>query len=424
MKNLFKTFLILVIFTSIAFPQNLVITEIFAKAHNNLEFEADANHDGDFGKTGNDYTHISNDQFIEIINNSSENANISGYSIYSSEFPSDVFHTFPTNTILDPWEIIVIFGGGNPTGYFNNAIVQTCNGTNQLWNGNTSTHTFTIIHSDGISIINSTPYIHSTNHGSITRETIDAQFNANHQSLINLPYYNNHYQTNAPDYYNQLVASSTKNMAFSPGVFLSGDQSLAVELTSFDGLVVNGNVKLTWTTGSECNNRGFILERKENNLDWISIATYLNNSNLVGAGNTSESTKYQFIDTEIKSGNIYSYRLTDVDESGQRTTHYNKIITIESNQDLIEVEKFQISNIYPNPFNPTTTIEYIVKENQNVSISIYNIGGELVKTLVNTTKNTGNYSVVWNAAYTSSGVYFIHFQAGDFATIEKCILMK
>ena len=84
---------------------------------------------------------------------------------------------------------------------------------------------------------------------------------------------------------------------------------------------------------------------------------------------------------------------------------------------------------YPNPFNPETTIAYSVKDAGAVSIEIYNAKGQLVKTLVNEHKATGNYSIVWNGRdnnnqAVSSGVYFYKMLAGKYSSTRKMILMK
>ena len=84
---------------------------------------------------------------------------------------------------------------------------------------------------------------------------------------------------------------------------------------------------------------------------------------------------------------------------------------------------------FPNPFNPETTIRYSVKEATPVSIDIYNVKGQLVKTLVNENKASGHYSVTWNGRDNnnlpvSSGVYFYKMLAGKYSSTRKMILMK
>ena len=86
--------------------------------------------------------------------------------------------------------------------------------------------------------------------------------------------------------------------------------------------------------------------------------------------------------------------------------------------------QFLLSQNFPNPFNPITTIKYSITEMSKVSLTIYNLLGEKVATLVNEEKVAGNYSVEFNAASLPSGVYFYRLQAGDFISTKKMILMK
>lgn len=84
---------------------------------------------------------------------------------------------------------------------------------------------------------------------------------------------------------------------------------------------------------------------------------------------------------------------------------------------------------YPNPFNPSTTISYQLTGDSYVSLSIYNIRGQLVKTLVNDTGTPGNYSVVWsgkddNDQSVNSGIYFSRLVVGDQTSVKKMLLLK
>ena len=84
---------------------------------------------------------------------------------------------------------------------------------------------------------------------------------------------------------------------------------------------------------------------------------------------------------------------------------------------------------YPNPFNPVTNIAYSVKESGNVTLEVYNIKGQLVKTLVNDVKETGEFTATWTGTdnsnkSVSSGVYFYKMKSGNYAATKKMILMK
>ncbi|MBP7309720.1 MAG: carboxypeptidase regulatory-like domain-containing protein, partial [Candidatus Cloacimonetes bacterium] len=88
-----------------------------------------------------------------------------------------------------------------------------------------------------------------------------------------------------------------------------------------------------------------------------------------------------------------------------------------------------LKNNFPNPFNPETTIAFSVKEAMPVTIEIYNVKGQKVKTLVNETKAAGNYTVPWNGTDSngrsvSSGIYYYKMTAGKYSSTKKMIMMK
>ena len=90
---------------------------------------------------------------------------------------------------------------------------------------------------------------------------------------------------------------------------------------------------------------------------------------------------------------------------------------------------YSLSNNYPNPFNPSTTIEYTVPELTNVSIDVYNSNGEKVKTIVDQSFSPGKYKVGWNGtdqygSSVASGIYFYRIVAGDFTETKNMILLK
>ena len=93
------------------------------------------------------------------------------------------------------------------------------------------------------------------------------------------------------------------------------------------------------------------------------------------------------------------------------------------------IAKTELAGNYPNPFNPETNIAYSVKETGNVTLEIYNLRGQLVKTLVNDVNESGDHIVTWNGTdYTnkkvSSGVYFYKMKADKYVSTKKMILMK
>ena len=107
----------------------------------------------------------------------------------------------------------------------------------------------------------------------------------------------------------------------------------------------------------------------------------------------------------------------------------DKITDIHENSDNIQLEKTKLYANFPNPFNPTTTIMYHIAVPDEVKLVIYNIKGQLVKTLVNDFQGVGNYSVVWhgdndNANTVASGVYFYKLQTSSVSYIRRMVLVK
>jgi hypothetical protein len=96
--------------------------------------------------------------------------------------------------------------------------------------------------------------------------------------------------------------------------------------------------------------------------------------------------------------------------------------------DLIPSE-FALEQNYPNPFNPTTSITYALKENVQVTLKIFNLLGQEVRTLVNARQEAGFKTVVWDGlnnagARVASGIYIYRIEAGTFVQARKMVLMK
>ena len=112
----------------------------------------------------------------------------------------------------------------------------------------------------------------------------------------------------------------------------------------------------------------------------------------------------------------------------------DSICTVQSSTNINSLinnvlKKCYLEQNYPNPFNPTTTFKYALKEEANVTIKIYNILGNEVKTLVNENQPAGYQSVIWNGTDQSgnpvpSGIYICRITAGNFTKSQKMVLMK
>jgi len=93
-------------------------------------------------------------------------------------------------------------------------------------------------------------------------------------------------------------------------------------------------------------------------------------------------------------------------------------------EELTETISYSLEQNYPNPFNPSTVIEYAVPKESIVNLSIFNVLGELVSTLVNEQKKPGYYEYQFNASDLASGIYIYRIQAVEFFQTKKMILLK
>jgi len=105
--------------------------------------------------------------------------------------------------------------------------------------------------------------------------------------------------------------------------------------------------------------------------------------------------------------------------SGEQPVNANDILPLNT----------EVHQNYPNPFNPVTTIRYSLVEEAKVSIIIFNVKGEKVRTLVNEYQEPQFYQTIWNGTdannkKVASGVYFYKFLAGKHLEIKKMLLIK
>ena len=108
--------------------------------------------------------------------------------------------------------------------------------------------------------------------------------------------------------------------------------------------------------------------------------------------------------------------------------------TIQTTTSVTEIDNripdnFEVSQNFPNPFNPVTKFRYALPEGRNVSIIIFDITGRKVTELVNNYQNPGTYEVTWNGKndfgeQVSSGMYIYSIKAGDHKLSKKMLLLK
>jgi hypothetical protein len=189
---------------------------------------------------------------------------------------------------------------------------------------------------------------------------------------------------------------------------------LPVELTSFHVYVKSGVAMLRWITATETNNHGFAIERTTDSRNWNEIAF------VAGSGSSSVERRYAYMDAAFPpDATELSYRLRQIDRDG--TTEYSPVVTLRLQNHVIAA----ITDAYPNPFNPTTTVRFSLKEETVASLTITDVSGRSVKTILHgAAMNSGAHAVTVHADDLPSGRYFLVLQTASEQSMYPVVLTK
>ena len=114
----------------------------------------------------------------------------------------------------------------------------------------------------------------------------------------------------------------------------------------------------------------------------------------------------------------YTYTLKQVDISGTVNTMGDLTVTVGV------AAEYNLAQNFPNPFNPTTNISYNLENDGFVNLTVYDLSGREVATLVNGHLNAGPHEVTFDATGLTSGIYFYKLTAGEYSSMHKMVLMK
>ena len=188
---------------------------------------------------------------------------------------------------------------------------------------------------------------------------------------------------------------------------------LALFTAEFHGFA---GVSLQWSTAREVGNTGFnVLRSLSDKGDLTKI-----NAELI---QPRKDGHYSFVDKNVQAGLRYYYTLEDIDANGNRTQHGPISLTVTA------PKSFVLNQNYPNPFNPSTTITFALPEATEIQLSIYNMQGQMVKTLIAGQMEAGHHAIVWTAddasgAQVSTGMYIYRIRAGQFVATRRLLLLK
>ena len=165
--------------------------------------------------------------------------------------------------------------------------------------------------------------------------------------------------------------------------------------------------------------------RSGNRYQWLKDGTPLSNT-----GNYSGVTYSTLTITQVGANEFGTYQC-QIDSSGD-TLYSRPVIITDSRLTAIAEDEspstvpndFQLLQNFPNPFNPVTTIRYLLPQQSQVLLVLYDITGRRVKTLVDGVQPPGAYSVQLDASGLSSGIYFYRIQAGTYTQTRKLVVQK
>jgi hypothetical protein len=140
---------------------------------------------------------------------------------------------------------------------------------------------------------------------------------------------------------------------------------------------------------------------------------------------------YSYTGSSLSPG-AYNITVRAVDTSGIGGVS-STYIGITSSTHFSDVDgqpmSYQLKENFPNPFNPITTISYLIPEGKLVRLEIFNVSGQKVRELVNSFEPAGRHSITWNGLdqygkVVSSGVYHYRLSAGSYVKTKKMILLR
>ena len=208
------------------------------------------------------------------------------------------------------------------------------------------------------------------------------------------------------------------------------DIPLPVEMSAFTAVPADEGVIVKWRTESELNNLGFNVYRSTRlDGDYVKVTPVL----IMGAGTEATPREYSFIDEDVVVGNTYYYYIEDVDFSGKTNRSHIIEVTVGKQTVIIPIKSALLQN-FPNPFNPETWIPYQLAQNASVTVRIYNLKGQSIRTIELGQKAAGTYLTKDRAVYwdgqdnvgekVASGIYFYMLQAGEFMSTRRMVIIE
>lgn len=223
--------------------------------------------------------------------------------------------------------------------------------------------------------------------------------------------------------------------------------SISLDLDNEENLLIsysnNGILKCAYFNGSQ-----WQIQIIDYNVSYSSSLISRNGQSYIGYNSSSNELRFALQNNQQwciydPSVNTYSFSIALDSGNHPHISYYNSqngSLNYVVNPLLTEVESsfdnnnrlpmgFKLLQNYPNPFNPSTNILFDIPKSSHVKITIYNILGQIVKTIIDENRYAGSYNIKWDGKdntgdIVSTGVYFCHMKAGDFSKTIKIMLIR
>ena len=222
--------------------------------------------------------------------------------------------------------------------------------------------------------------------------------------------------------------SDGESRSLSQAFSATWDVAVPAELASFASQIgVERDVLLEWAVPSQSNNLGWEVYRSVDK-----VAYELVSQLIVGDGTTDQVRTYQFVDANPPLVDVVFYYLKqiDLDGSSSRSTVLEVLVSPTAVPGLVVPTANALRQNFPNPFNPETTISFELANEAQVSLTIYDLTGQQLRTLVSgEALAAGAYQRQWDGrnsagSQVASGVYFFVLKAGTYTSNRKMILLQ
>lgn len=386
----------------------LLINEVHFDPAGNIDLRGDANNDG--------AVHYKHDEFVEILNTGPATQNISGYYLGDNDRSIAQMFQFPPGTTILVNEMITLFGGGTPSGFGGQVFVDDGDIGSGLGNDNENLWLISADLSDTTEVY----------WGSAVRLTSGGTQVTSANSNPNEAY------TRNPDgggtWSRHSVADTDDNSLFSPGARISGEENLPVTLTSFTAQVVGERVHLAWHTESEQAFSHFeVLKASSDNLAGSVLMDVVPGA---PGGHSTRPRDYTVDDDDVSAGEEYWYGLVAVDLDGTRESFGPVYARINESKDTPPASRRpRLTQNAPNPFNPRTTIGFVLEESGNAVLDVYDTTGRRLRGLASGFHSAGAHQVVWDGrddrgVEVPSGSYLYRIATDAGAETRRMLLLK